>query len=346
MTPGSPGSFRGGLPAAAAPAKVTIPCSLVLYERIQMTVARHKAADGKAARGAAVPGDGAMRVEAAIREQQRLLAAAAALESAGVEDVHRARVAARRLRSILKTFRPLLEPRRARLYRVDLRSFARALAAVREADVRHEILDSLAQRDGSIPPASRERLDSLLQDARIAARDALHRHQAEPGWLALRRALARHAAGEALFVDRGASLGEVRRLVERSWRRPVRLLADEPRSTVELHELRLAFKHCRYALEPVADVAPRASARLMRRLRAAQDCIGEHRDTLLAEHWVRSNERLLGRELSDRLVADLGGRERLLRRRAAKRCGRVLEAWRHWRDATRRLRKERSTGRP
>jgi CHAD domain-containing protein len=287
-----------------------------------------------------------MRIETAVREQQRLLAAAAALESAGVEDVHRGRVAARRLRSILKTFRPLLEPRRARLYRVDLRSFARALAAVREADVRHEIIDGLAQLDGSIPPADRERLESVMQDARIAARDALQRHQAEPGWLALRKALARHAAGEALFVDRDASLAEVLRLVERSWRKTVRLLADEPRGTTELHELRLAFKHCRYALEPVADVAPRASARLMRRLRSAQDCIGEHRDTLLAEHWVKSNERLLGRELAVWLVADLVSRERVLRRRAAKRCVRVLEGWRDWRDATRRLRKERSTGRP
>lgn len=287
-----------------------------------------------------------MRVEAAIREQQRLLAAAVALESAGPEDVHRGRVAARRLRSILKTFRPLLETRRARLYRVDLRSFARALGAVREADVRHEIVSTLAGRDGSIPPADRERLDSLLEDARIAARDALHRHRTEPGWLALCKALARHATGDALFVNRDATLGEVLRLVERSWRRPVRLLADEPRSTTELHELRLAFKHCRYALEPVADVAPKASSRLVRRLRAAQDCIGEHRDTLLAEHWVRSNERLLGRELSDRLVADLGSRERLLRRRAAKRSGRVLEAWRDWRSAVRRLRKERSKGRP
>ncbi len=92
--------------------------------------------------------DGSRRIEEAVREQQRLLAAAAALESAGVDDVHRGRVAARRLRSLLKTFRPLLEPRRARLYRVDLRSFARGLAGVREADVRREILMSAATRDG------------------------------------------------------------------------------------------------------------------------------------------------------------------------------------------------------
>lgn len=289
--------------------------------------------------------DGSRRVEDAIREQQRLLSAAAELESAGVEDVHRSRVAARRLRSMLKTFRPLLEPRRARLCRVDLRSFARALAGVREADVRREILAAVVAHDGTIPPADRERLASLLEDACIAAREALHRHQGEPGWAALTGALGRHAADAGLFVDHGASLARVLELVAGSWRRSVRLLEDEPETSVELHELRLSLKHCRYALEPVADVAPKATARLMRRLRNAQDCIGEHRDTLLAAHWVQSNERLLGRECAARLVADLELRERRLRHRATRRSRKVLEAWRDWRAATRRFRKAAKTNR-
>jgi CHAD domain-containing protein len=287
--------------------------------------------------------DGSRRVEDAIREQQRLLSVATELESAGVEDVHRGRVAARRLRSMLKTFRPLLEPRRARLYRVDLRSFARALAGVREADVRRELLVAVVAHDGTIPPADRERLSGLLEDARIAAREALHRHQGEPGWTALKKALGRHAAGADLFVDHGASLARVLGLVAGSWRRSVRLLEGEPETTVELHELRLSLKHCRYALEPVADVAPKATARLVRRLRNAQDCIGEHRDTLLATHWVQSNERLLGRDFAARLVADLERRERRLRHRATRRSRKVLEAWRDWRAATRRFRKEAKT---
>ena len=291
------------------------------------------------------PADGSRRIEEAVREQQRLLAAAAALESAGVEDVHRGRVAARRLRSLLKTFRPLLEHRRARLYRVDLRSFARALAGVREADVRRELLTSVANRAGTIPPADLEQLASLLEDACIAAREALHRHQREPGWAALLAALERHATGHDLFVNHAAGLDEVLGLVAASWRRPVRLLGQEPEGTADLHELRLSLKHCRYALEPVADVAPKSAARLLRRLRDAQDCIGEHRDTLLATHWVRSNERLLGRDFAARLVTDLDRRESVLRNRAAKRSRKVLVAWRDWRAATRRIRKKTRTGR-
>lgn len=290
----------------------------------------------------AAPAAGSTRIEAAIREQQRLLAAAAAaLQTAGVEDIHQSRVAARRLRSLLKTFRPLLEPRRARLYRVDLRSFARALAAVREADVRRDMLLSVVRRNAVVSAADRRQLGVLLEDLCISARDGLRRHLREPGWMALRRALDRHAASsDALFVIRDASLARMLTLVDRAWRQPVRLLRDEPESAVELHELRLALKHCRYALEPVADLESRAAARLMRRLRAAQDRIGEHRDTLLADHWARLNERSLGRALTAQLVEDLARRERALRRQAVKRSQKVLPALREWRDGTRRLRRE------
>lgn len=283
---------------------------------------------------------GSARVEAAVREQQELLAAAiGTLAAAGVEEVHRARVAARRLRSMLKTFRPLLEPRRARLYRADLRSFARTLGAAREADVRRDLLLGLARADARIPATDRRGLALLLDDACIEARGTLRRHLAEPGWAALVAALERHRVGQALYVTRDASLADVVALVERTWRRPVRLLREEPRESAELHELRLAFKHCRYALEVVADEAPRDTARLLRRLRAAQDRIGDHRDTLLAEHWLQLNERRLGGGLVERLRKDLSKRERQLRRQAAVRAAKVLEAWRSWRDATRNLRK-------
>lgn len=282
---------------------------------------------------------GSARLQTAIREQQQRIAAAiAVLADAGVDDVHGVRVAARRLRSMLKTFRPLLDERRARLYRADLRTFARSLGTVREADVRRDLLLELARNDETVGAAERQRLAVLLDDACRASREHLRRHIAEPGWQGLCRALQRDASSRQLFAVRDAEMSVVVQLTARAWRRPVKLLRLGPTSTVELHELRLAFKHCRYALEPVADVAPKAAARLLRRLRAVQDRIGEHRDTLLAEHWVREHERALGRPLVGRLAAIIAVREKVLRRQSARRAARVLEAWRAWRDATRRIR--------
>ena len=286
----------------------------------------------------AAPGSACL--EAAIREQQRRVGTAiAALGNASEDDVHGARVAARRLRSMLKTFGPLLDERRARRYRNHLRTFARSLGTAREADVRRTLLLDLAA-DARVTAAERRRLTVLLDDACLASREQLRRHLVEPDWAALSRALQRDASGSQLYAVRDADLGELVQLAARAWRRPVKLLRRHPTSTAELHELRLAFKHCRYALEPVADVAPEASARLLRRLRGAQDRIGEHRDTLLAEHLVRENERALGRPLVGRLAASIEIREQRLRRQSATRAGRVLDAWRAWRDATRRVRKE------
>jgi len=290
---------------------------------------------------------GSALVAAAILEQQRrIVAALPTLESARVEDVHDARVAARRLRSMLKTFRPLLDQRRARLYRADLRSFAQSLGSAREADVRSVLLRSVARADRGIGSADRRRLAALLKEARSDSREQLRRRLAEPEWAALCKALERHPVGRGLLAVRDAQPGDVMGRVAQAWRRPVRLLKRPPESADELHELRLAFKHCRYALEPLNDVAPEATVRLLRRLRAAQDRLGEHRDTLLAGHWVREQEPALGVALVRRLLDDLAQRELDLRRDAVARAGRVLDAWQAWRDATRQFRKPATPGRP
>ena len=285
----------------------------------------------------AAPGSACL--EAAIREQQRRIAAAmAVLGSAGEGEVHGARVAARRLRSMLKTFGPLLDEGRARRYRTHLRTFARTLGTAREADVRRALLLDLAA-DAHVTTVERRRLTELLNDACLASREQLRRHLAGPDWAALSRALQRDASGSQLYAVRDAGPGVLVQLATRAWRRPVKLLRRHPASTEELHELRLAFKHCRYALEPVAEVAPESTSRLLRRLRGAQDRIGEHRDTLLAEHWVRENERALGRPLVGRLVASMKVREKRLRRQSATRAAKVLDEWQSWRDATRKVRK-------
>lgn len=285
-------------------------------------------------------GEGSRRLQASLREQQRRITAGAArLADATVHGVHDARVAARRLRSLLKTFRPLLDPRRARLYRIDLRSFARGLAGAREADVRRELLVALGRRESSVSPSGYQRLGKLLEEQAVAARDGLRRHLAEPGWAALCRALERHGASERLLIVRDADLARMLELVEVSWSKAVLLMKEEPEDVAGLHELRLAFKHCRYALEPVGDVAPKSAARLLRRLRGAQDAIGEHRDLLLARHWVRANERSLGRLLVQRLQPLLEAREAALLHKAAVRSRKVLPAYREWRRAARRARK-------
>jgi CHAD domain-containing protein len=283
---------------------------------------------------------GSQRVADAIRLQQVNLATAASrFAGASAEDVHQSRVSARRLRSLLKTFGPLLDARWTRLYRIDLRSFARAFAAVREADVVSLLLLELARADGGLKATELQRLTVALEDLRAESRGSLRRHLGEPGWRALAAALAARANDPPKLVRRDAGVAEVLKLADRSWRKAIRLLERHPRSPAELHQLRLALKHCRYALEAIADIEPKTVARLLHRLRTAQDRIGAHRDTVAAMHWVALNERTLGGMAARRLAALLEVREKQLREEAAERSVKVLPAHERWLAAIRPLTK-------
>jgi CHAD domain-containing protein len=290
--------------------------------------------------------EGSRKVEAALREQQQQLRAAAArLPDADSDDVHDGRVAARRMRSLLRTFRPMLDVRCARLMRADLRSFARSLALVREADVRRDLLLELSSSDPGLAAVDLRRLVTMLDDRCLEARSSLARHVAEPGFAALAAAVQSESAIADLRIRSDVPLGDVLRYVDDSWKKAVRRLEREPTDTAGLHELRLALKHGRYALETVADVAPDEGSQLLRRLRVAQEGIGEHRDLVLAGHWLSSNASTLGGNLTRRLLADVGRREKRLRVQAASRAHRVLPALRRWRKSTQAVRKGTKTGR-
>jgi hypothetical protein len=210
--------------------------------------------------------------------------------------------------------------------------------------VRRDLLVELSKTERGVSPRDHRRLVGLLDDQCSETRDSLRRHSAEPGWAALLAALGGDSGISELAIRPDASLADLLQLVGDSWEPAIRMLKREPTETAELHALRLALKHCRYALEPVADVQPKAAAPLLRRLRAAQDRIGEHRDMLLAGQWVAANGRSLGAPLSRLLLDVLRRQEKRLRGQAAGRARRILPAYRDWRKSTRSLRRARSTG--
>jgi CHAD domain-containing protein len=289
---------------------------------------------------------GSRQLAVAMKEQQaRLITVAGRLATVGGVDVHDARVAARRLRSMLATFRPLLDADAVKRMRSGLRTFAHGLTTVREADVRRDLLRKLMTEDPEIAPADAARLDAMLSASLAEARAGAHREIAGPGWVAKLASLADVEAMDALLVRRDAESGEVLKLAHRPWRRVRKLLAREPRDARELHRLRLELKHCRYALEAVARANPTRSARVLRKLRAAQDSLGEHRDVLQTRDWVRERELSLGPALATVIQRSLRQRDRALRHEAVERANDVMPDYADWRAATREFRKGKGTTR-
>jgi len=307
------------------------PCGTLLNMRRPRTAA---------ATDRAVVADGSRRVWVALVEQQaRLKAAMARLPAARAADVHDARVAARRLRSLLKTYRPLLDERGSRRLRRRLRQVARSLSPVREADVRREMLLALAKLEPAVPAADLGRLRKALRESHAEARRSLLREVASKDWASSVAELGDERTLSALAVRGDAGLARVLELVDRPWRDVEKFLARPPKGAAPLHRLRLALKRGRYALESVSSFQPERAGQVLIRLRSAQDRLGEYCDAAQAREWVAANEERLGRPLARRLGRTLGGHQQALGAEALERAAEVLPTYSAWRKASRTLRK-------
>jgi CHAD domain-containing protein len=246
-----------------------------------------------------------------------------------VRDVHRARVAARRLRSILKTFDPVLHHKRARVCRKQLRQLARSLAGTREADVTASVLRDVSM-DAPLDEESRQRLRTTLAGWRRDVRTELRAVRAQPDWQLLARTLIRTTAPGWLLRDEAVTRQHLLRMTQRPWRRALQLLDGNLADPTQLHELRLALKHCRYALEILPDPERALAAVLLRRLRKTQDAIGIHRDTELTRQWVRQHRAELGPHNAKTLSRALRRYERRLHRECLQLCERLPQEQRRW----------------
>jgi CHAD domain-containing protein len=217
--------------------------------------------------------------------------------------VHDMRVATRRLRSTLRTFRPLLDAERTEPLRAELSWFGHVLGAVRDGDV---LADRLAAAVGEQPPELvvgpvaadvRGRLAARTGEARRELAAALD----SPRYTALLDAV--DAAVDSPEVA-AAPTAEVRRRVRKALRRADQLLAAATDADADgvpaalrlpgsddrdsrLHAARRTYKRARYAVEAVAPLAAGPAGELVGRLKDLQDVLGTHQDTVVARELLR-----------------------------------------------------------
>ena len=267
------------------------------------------------------PRKGSRRLDRALREAQaRLARHYAALAGADPVDVLQARVASRRIRSLLKTFSGHFQHDTAGQYRRDLGRAARQLGPLRELDV---LANQPGMRSGPVAQAL-----SLARRAEVSR--VQRRLRAGKRWRAT--VFEGPTAGQ-LGLEPGLSRGDVERAVRRQWLRVERLLASHPTDPGALHVLRIGLKKFRYAFETVEDTRDENVASLLACLRSAQDQLGAEHDITCACHWL---------ERSDIAPAAVRASLRRLQRQShvlAARRPRVLRnlerAGRHWYGTTR-----------
>jgi CHAD domain-containing protein len=206
------------------------------------------------------------------------------------EDVHQARVATRRLRSDLRTFKSLLDQERAAPLRDELKWAADLLGAARDADVLLERLrrdaDKLPQRDALAVAGLLRRLAAERDRARVRVREGFGSDR----YVDLIERLVAFAQVPPLVGDWAQPAVDVLPgLVSPTWKhlqRSVEQLGDPPRPD-ELHQVRIRAKRCRYASEAVAPAIGREASRFASAVAGVQSVLGDHHDAYVADAWLR-----------------------------------------------------------
>ena len=207
--------------------------------------------------------------------------------------VHKMRVATRRLRSALRTFRPLLDREVTDPLRDELRWLAGVLGVARDAEVLRERLLGLLDEE---PPELvlgpvRQKADDLLFGRYRRALASVHDELDGERYLDLLEAL------DALVKDppwKPAAEGRARDVLpplvaraDRKLRRAVRAAEADGAPDEALHEVRKLAKQLRYACEAVQPVLGRPAKRLARAATELQEVLGDHQDSVVSREVLR-----------------------------------------------------------
>lgn len=210
--------------------------------------------------------------------------------------VHKMRIAVRRLRSALATYRTVLEPTATVETREELRWLGAELSPARDAQVQLERLDLLVKTEpvelvmGPVAKriqteltgrrlAGQERALSALDSSRYAELlDALDALVAAPPFDDAAGRPARTELPRLLARD----LRRVRRRAE-----TVHRSSDPTHRDAALHETRKASKRLRYAAESAVPAFGGRAKELALRAERVQEVLGEHQDTVVARQTLR-----------------------------------------------------------
>jgi CHAD domain-containing protein len=201
------------------------------------------------------------------------------------ETVHQARVATRKLRSDLRTFRSLLSEQWTNALRAKIKWLAKEFGAVRDADV---LLARLRSNAAQLSDQDAKAADAVIETFAgecERARQSLAKLLKEERYVALLDELVNAATDPRIEPLATAPATDVLpRLVEKPWRklnRAVLALGENPDDD-QLHRVRIKAKHCRYAAEAVIPVLGKSAARFARRVQRLQSVLGDLHDAGVA----------------------------------------------------------------
>lgn len=236
-------------------------------------------------------------VQAHLREQvDELVRRDPHVRRDAYDSVHKMRVATRRLRSALKTFRPLLDREQTDPLRDELAWLASVLGGARDVEVMHARLTQMVAAEPSelvLGPVQR-RIDLVMGRRYRAAHAEVVAALDGERYLQLLDCL-EDLAQNPPFTDPARDRAEdaLPPLVRRAWNKLDRTMRHAERAApgeaqdVLLHESRKLAKAARYAAESVEPVFGKQAKRFAAAMEELQDVLGEHQDGVVTREALR-----------------------------------------------------------
>jgi CHAD domain-containing protein len=209
--------------------------------------------------------------------------------------IHKFRVATRRLRSALATYRPVVDREAGDQIRVELKWLAGELGIARDAEVQREhFAAEVAEQPaelvmGRVAGHIDDHLRAVYKEGRTRALAALESER----YFRLLETLDELIAKPPLVGDDRKAAKQIRDLLDHDWKRMRKAVrraenaATSAEQDHELHEVRKAAKRLRYAAESAVPVLGDEATDLSARAEEVQEVLGEHQDSVVSRDLLR-----------------------------------------------------------
>ena len=295
-------------------------------EALQPIVPAPERARPKDAAGLAVTGHIRTHVSALLAQDVRV--------RQGLPDsVHQFRVAARRLRSGLQAFGPLLDEEWARHARGELGWIAGVLSAARDREVLEvRLFAAIRALPGDLDRAAAfVAVQDHLEAELVVANDQIAATLQSDRYLTLLDSLVAAASSPPLTdLAREPARRVLPPLVNKRWKKLAReasRLHDELQGHDDhWHETRKTAKKARYSVEACIPVFGSPAKKLAKQLEVVTELLGEHQDCAVAADTIAA---LVTKETGPRAAFALGALYASQRRRIVETRHQFVEAWPH-----------------
>ncbi|MFD3707153.1 CHAD domain-containing protein [Nocardia sp. NPDC058658] len=233
------------------------------------------------------PKAGKAVVAALCEDIDRLFAAEPDVRADAYDSVHQMRVATRRLRSVLRSYRKLFDADEAATTEAELKWLADLLGVARDAEVRGERFTDLLAEYDEVPAEVTEALVVAARQAYTDAHAEILTALDGKRYRRLRKVLDTWRTDPPLSPElaRDDASAVFDNVLRRDRKRLRKLVFAEPTATpadrVELlHDIRKGAKRLRYSCEAASTVLGPDATDLGARAKRLQSVLGDHRDAV------------------------------------------------------------------